>query len=118
MPRKTKNDIEWEKRTLCSDESCIGVIGPDGCCKECGKPFEEKQIQPHAPIPSDPDVPEDAPDQNFEAPAREASEAAPEDGLNIDEEWENRTLCSDESCIGVIGPDRRCKECGKPYEIK
>jgi hypothetical protein len=32
-----------------------------------------------------------------------------------DDYWENRTLCSDESCIGVIGPDRRCKACGKPY---
>ena len=32
------------------------------------------------------------------------------------EDWENRVLCSDESCIGVIGPDGRCKECGKPYE--
>ena len=23
-------DIDWDKRILCSDESCIGVIGPDG----------------------------------------------------------------------------------------
>ena len=33
------NDSDWENRVLCSDESCIGVIGPDGRCKECGKPF-------------------------------------------------------------------------------
>ena len=32
-------DIDWEKRTLCSDESCIGVIGSDGHCKECGMIF-------------------------------------------------------------------------------
>jgi hypothetical protein len=32
---------DWGERTLCSDESCIGVIGPDGRCKECGKPFQE-----------------------------------------------------------------------------
>lgn len=31
------------------------------------------------------------------------------------EEWQNRRLCSDENCIGVIGPDGRCRECGKPY---
>jgi hypothetical protein len=31
-------------------------------------------------------------------------------------DWENRTLCSDENCIGVIGPDGRCKECGKRYK--
>jgi hypothetical protein len=36
----TKDDDDWENRTLCSDESCIGVIGPDGRCKECGKRYE------------------------------------------------------------------------------
>jgi hypothetical protein len=36
---RSKTDIEWENRTLCADESCIGVIGPDGRCKECGKPL-------------------------------------------------------------------------------
>jgi len=30
-------------------------------------------------------------------------------------DWENRRLCSDENCIGVIGADGRCRECGKPY---
>ncbi len=34
--------IHWENRTLCSDEACIGIIGPNGRCKECGKLFEGK----------------------------------------------------------------------------
>jgi hypothetical protein len=38
---KSQADIEWEQRKLCRDESCIGVIGPDGRCKECGLPYEE-----------------------------------------------------------------------------
>jgi predicted amidophosphoribosyltransferase len=25
------------RRQLCSDESCIGIIGPEGVCVECGK---------------------------------------------------------------------------------
>lgn len=25
------------RRQLCSDESCIGIIGQDGVCVECGK---------------------------------------------------------------------------------
>ena len=33
-----------------------------------------------------------------------------------DDDWENRVLCSDGNCIGVIGPDGNCKECGKPYD--
>jgi len=38
--KKSDADLEWEQRKLCVDESCIGVIGPDGRCKECGKPYE------------------------------------------------------------------------------
>jgi len=101
---KIQSDDDWENRILCSDESCIGVIGPDGRCKECGKPYrgsstpEMQTAQPESSAVNDAD--------RSEKPAPQAEE----DG------WENRTLCSDESCIGVIGPDGRCKECGKPYQ--
>jgi hypothetical protein len=102
---KTKSDIEWENRTLCSDESCIGVIGPDGRCKECGKPYEGKLEW----TPSETEAIEiDEPNA--------VEEADDSDDSSRDQEWENRTLCSDESCIGVIGPDGRCKECGKPFK--
>jgi hypothetical protein len=95
---------DWESRRLCSDENCIGVIGPDGRCKECGKPYaggpavEARRPEPALPVeaaglPTDP------------------AEAA-----GTDDEWESRRLCRDENCIGVIGPDGRCKECGKAYE--
>ena len=40
----------------------------------------------------------------------------PDNGATVDLDWENRLLCSDESCIGIIGPDGNCKECGKTYE--
>ncbi|MBW2132009.1 MAG: DUF2569 family protein [Deltaproteobacteria bacterium] len=36
------SESSWDDRTLCIDESCIGVIGPDGKCKECGKAFDLK----------------------------------------------------------------------------
>ena len=36
---KERHENGWENRILCSDESCIGVIGPYGQCKECGKPY-------------------------------------------------------------------------------
>ena len=32
------HDNDWENRVLCHDGNCIGVIGPNGLCKECGKP--------------------------------------------------------------------------------
>jgi hypothetical protein len=111
-------DLEWENRVLCSDESCIGTIGPDGRCRECGLPYEGE-------LPSGIGAPSDAP---LDAPDDDAGDAddddndaeieddGDDDDLSIgDDEWSRRTLCRDEGCIGVIGKDGRCKECGKPY---
>jgi hypothetical protein len=96
-----KEDDNWENRVLCSDESCIGVIGPDGRCKECGKPCKESPAGEINTAQNESSLQEDL-----------AERPAPQ----FDDDWENRTLCSDESCIGVIGPDGRCKECGKAYK--
>jgi hypothetical protein len=110
---KTKKDLEWEQRVLCSDESCIGVIGPDGRCKECGLPYSGSfDATKTETVPSD--IEEDYSDNEINEEGEEVEEYDTE--VMTDSEWEQRTLCSDESCIGVIGPDGRCKECGKPYE--
>ena len=103
-------DLDWESRTLCSDESCIGVIGPDGRCKECGKTDDGElpEGDRKTDVGDTYDEDEDAAESE-----READEDT-DSGSDLD--WENRTLCSDESCIGVIGPDGRCKECGKMFE--
>lgn len=105
MPNKKKSqiDIEWDNRTLCIDESCIGVVGPDGRCKECGKPYEGFEYHTGDTVETD-------------DPHESDPEAHEPDEVEFDTDWEHRTLCIDESCIGVIGPDGRCKECGRPYE--
>lgn len=89
---------DWEKRKLCSDESCIGTIGADGKCKECGKAYEGI-------------LPERQDAENVQAESLKKQESV---DYPSDDDWDNRVLCSDESCIGVIGPDGKCKECGKP----
>ncbi len=91
---------DWEKRILCIDESCIGVIGSDGKCKECGKPYDGKLPESRAIKSVDAAVVEKK-KQNLDVP-------------ETDDDWDKRVLCSDESCIGVIGSDGKCKECGKP----
>jgi hypothetical protein len=97
---------EWDNRQLCSDGNCIGVIGSDGRCKECGKPADPASV---SELPSDP-----APEP--ETPAGPAAQDPPPgeapDGAD---DWSTRRLCSDGNCIGVIGPDGRCKECGRPF---
>ena len=108
---------DWEKRTLCSDPACIGVIGSDGRCKECGKPYEGDAFEdrPFEDLASEPDA--EAEEEEEFAEADDELESYEEDDEPIDDdEWSNRTLCSDPACIGVIGSDGRCKECGKPYE--
>jgi len=94
-------DEDWEKRTLCSNESCIGTIGSDGQCKECGKIYEGE-------LPAGYGV------NNIQKTVVEGTKPVSADEATPDEDWEKRVLCSDDSCIGVIGPDGKCKECGKP----
>ena len=103
-------DIEWEHRILCSDGNCIGVIGTDGRCKECGKEYEGTLAEDHFSEKEEPSPAESSfekEDPSLEDMPHEAAE---------NEDWQDRVLCSDGNCIGVIGPDGRCKECGKPYE--
>jgi len=101
---------DWDNRVLCSDGNCIGVIGVDGRCKECGKKYEG-DLPEMGPAEDEVETGEEDVEQSAEAvePTEEAD-------TKPDDEWENRVLCSDGNCIGVIGPDGRCKECGKPLE--
>ena len=46
----------------------------------------------------------------------EVPEKNQEEIAHNNSDWDNRILCSDGNCIGVIGSDGRCKECGKKYE--
>ncbi|MBN1932092.1 MAG: hypothetical protein JW786_10850 [Desulfobacterales bacterium] len=111
-----KND-DWQNRVLCSDGNCIGVIGSDGRCKECGKPFQEPELS-EAPISRDEEEKETL-SPTTQAETSGANLESKNDDLGPDlenDDWQNRVLCSDGNCIGVIGPDGRCKECGKPFQ--
>ena len=103
-------DIEWEHRILCSDGNCIGVIGRDGRCKECGKKHEGTLAEDHFSEKEEPTPAQNSFEKEDPSPEDMPHEAAEHD------DWQNRVLCSDGNCIGVIGPDGRCKECGKPQE--
>jgi hypothetical protein len=48
-------------------------------------------------------------------PDAELADAAVEGDDEATIDFDSRKLCSDGTCIGVIGADGRCKECGKPY---
>jgi hypothetical protein len=109
----TSHSSDWDSRVLCSDGNCIGVIGPDGHCKECGRKHDGE-------LPEMKDSGEDddavADEVNVSEATTELLDDADADPEPIadDDEWGNRVLCSDGNCIGVIGTDGKCKECGKP----
>jgi len=83
--------LDLEGRELCSDGACTGVVGPDGRCKPCGRSAAEMKASA-------------APDSEAEAAAAEPAD--------VPADLADRELCADGACVGIIGPDGRCKVCG------
>ena len=104
---------DWGTRQLCPDGSCIGLIGPDGHCKACGRAVSDprrpaspaagaapaEQVVETAPAAARPPATEDPP-VSAGAPA-----AAP-DG-------KDRVRCADSACPGLVADDGHCELCGK-----
>ena len=114
-PGAYQSDTDWDNRILCSDGSCIGVIGPDGHCTECGGKYEGTLPETTAADNESRSEVEDEPGAGAETDAQPSADASPREETEAGD-WVNRQLCSDGNCIGVIGPDGRCKECGKALE--
>lgn len=106
-------DFDPEQRELCPDGACLGIIGPNGRCNLCG-----------ALSPNPPGAARTAPGEARTAPAEVVpgsaapSEEAPTPVRPRETEGEDfdparRELCPDGACLGVIGPDGRCKLCGR-----
>lgn len=90
-------------RELCVDGACIGLIGPDGTCKVCRKPGLGVGIDPRSRgLRSAEEIAEPLAAAVIAGDLPEAPEA-----------FEDRQLCPDDLCIGVIGPDQRCSACGR-----
>ena len=108
---------DWNNRILCSDGNCIGVIGSDGRCKECGKKYEGDLPTLSSLEDDDQPVAQEADaSPGTTEPSPGTTEPPEVTDAPVDDEWENRVLCSDGNCIGIIGSDGKCKECGKPSE--
>lgn len=104
FPGHPETELDWENRSLCPDDSCIGAIGADGRCRVCGLLDPKSTGVPDLSLCNSGAADEPrAPHSVDQAP-----ETREEPG------WEDRKLCSDESCIGTIGADGRCRICGLP----
>ncbi len=97
----------WD-RIPCSDESCIGLVGDDGCCRVCGKEHSETYVSSFGVSPcQDPSDP---------SMVCEEAEEEEEEDYGEDVGPEERVLCSDESCIGLVDEDGYCKACGLKWK--
>ena len=104
---------EWDHRELCPDGACVGVIGPDGTCKVCGRVAPNWGDERRRGLV---DVAEDA--EQASGLGHRASGLGPkasdsERSSEGDPDWDQRKLCPDGACLGVIGADGKCTVCGK-----
>jgi hypothetical protein len=110
MAAESDNDSTFlPGRRLCPDGSCIGIIGHDGKCTVCGTSGAGGST---AQAPSASDAPHEADVEADFEPDFEATEHSPENSASGFDP--NRRLCVDDTCVGVIGEDNRCRICGKP----
>ena len=119
-----------DRRVLCDDGLCVGVIGPDGRCKVCGKPgsgpppdAKPKAAMAGAADPAErgdwrpgavPAAGDDDGDDDDEGAAAEPAGGEPAAAGKPDFE-RTRVPCSDDMCTGIIGRGGRCGTCGKPW---
>jgi len=89
------------RRRLCPDGACIGLIGDDGVCSECGR-TEAQAAAGEEPV--------GAPAASFDDAPGAPGEASP-GGFDP-----SRRLCDDGSCVGVVGGDGVCSICGRRAE--
>ena len=82
-----------EARQLCPDGNCLGVV-VDGKCNVCG-------------LPAGVEPPAGSPDASMVA------EGGHVDEMQSEAFDDDRQLCPDGACTGVIGSDGKCKECGR-----
>ena len=102
-------DNEWDERRLCPDGACVGVLSAEGLCSVCGErgggPLEGG-FRAHAYVPA-----ESARAHDVLVTVTPATAVEPDDDDGFDDE---RELCPDGACIGVIGAGGVCKVCGTP----
>ena len=103
------------ERILCSDESCIGLVGKDGHCRVCGLAYEGDMEITEEPEEDGTELAVSSGESAEEY--EEASGDESEDDHDEDyDDFDDRILCSDESCIGLVGEDGYCKYCGLLYK--
>jgi hypothetical protein len=86
-----ETDIDFDQRALCPDGNCTGVLDPLGACPVCGTGTTETGTGTGAGTGT----------------GTGTGAGTTDDSLD-----DERRLCPDGNCVGVLGPDGKCKVCG------
>lgn len=109
---------DWDQRELCSDGACVGVLDDHGVCKTCGTKAPGWQPRAADAPAVDADDAETAASAETDAPAEPAAPASSPAATSapsmfeIDGDPDDRKLCPNGACVGLIGDDNTCKVCG------
>jgi len=110
-----------ESRRLCCDPACLGVIRDDGRCSECGRIGEGEEPHPTS-------FPDDLGETAQSEAATDTDETGDYEDSDSDDSGaattpheagsiEDRRLCVDPSCIGILDTEGRCSECGRSAPV-
>jgi hypothetical protein len=101
-------DFDAANRELCPDGGCTGVLDERGVCKVCGA--QGTPAVASAVASAVPRYDDDADEASAVGDDAGGDEASASDGTDA---LDDRQLCPDGGCIGLIGPDGKCKVCGR-----
>lgn len=106
---------EWDQRVLCPNGACNGVIGADGTCKVCGHVMPNWGDERMRGLSDDPDEEADELEDDEELDDEEDQDEDEDEDEDAEApaEWEDRKLCDDGACVGVIADNGLCTVCGK-----
>jgi hypothetical protein len=99
-----ETEFDPKQRRLCPDGSCVGLIGPEGLCTECGRAAGPATGTGGIAREADVALDEDA-----------RTGVSPEASDSPEAFNPGRRLCDDGSCVGVVGEGGRCSVCGRAW---
>jgi hypothetical protein len=100
------------RRKLCADGACVGVIGDDDRCGECGRTEAEAEAGAERTSPGDGPG---ADERGSDAGVIDVDIGVVELGVPGSAGFDptKRRLCDDGGCVGVVGDDGLCRVCGR-----
>src|SRR3978361_802570 len=91
-----ETEFDPATRRLCPDGSCVGILGRDGQCSECGRAGDPQGGEAGLAL------------------AEDALEGVMPAATSVSEGFDpGRKLCDDGACVGVVGDDGKCSVCGR-----